>query len=314
MMCGTGKHLRFGGRVRQKPQSVESPILTGHFVANGEVSLMDFGLAVEQEGYWLEDDGHIVSTCFVDVRPAAARSPIRTVFKAYEAQFVPEVCGTILISKPARFRDDGETLISDRDEARASRVTLHRERFNDPEDMTDAQVRANEANRAAELAGSSSRRTATSIKKTTTLTNTLISGKSGWVYCAAIPPTDQEQEKDFWKSMDPKYDQVVYINRPRAFALALSSMVADQCGPRGSKATKDSRFGDIRSSTRHKSQTIFHGPVLYVDDPYEVITSARNDFERMLYPMFVKRSKYRHQREYRFVIWTEEEPSELKLT
>ena len=79
-----------------------------------EVSLMDFGLAVEREGYWLEDDGHIVSTCFVDVRPAAARSPIRTVFKAYEAQFVPEVCGTILISKPARFRDDGETLISDR--------------------------------------------------------------------------------------------------------------------------------------------------------------------------------------------------------
>ena len=118
MMCGTGKHLRFGRRVRQKTQSVESPILTGHFVANGEVSLMDFGLAVEQEGYWLEDDGHIVSTYFVDVRPAAARSPIMTVFKAYEAQFVPEVCGTILISKPARFRDDGETLISDRDEAR----------------------------------------------------------------------------------------------------------------------------------------------------------------------------------------------------
>ncbi len=34
-------------------------------------------------------------------------------------------------------------------------MTLQRERLNDPEDMTDVQVRANEPNRAAELAGSS---------------------------------------------------------------------------------------------------------------------------------------------------------------
>ena len=67
--------------------------------------------------------------------------------------------------------------------------------------------------------------------------------------------------------------------------------------------------GADRISTRHKSQFVFHGPVIYVGDPYGTIANAPSESEAMLRSVFVKRMEYRDQREYRFVIWAEEEPS-----
>ena len=48
----------------------------------------------------------------------------------------------------------------------------------------------------------------------------------------------------------------------------------------------------------------------YVVDPFRTIDSARTDAERALLPIFVKHRRFAGQREYRFVIWAEEEPAE----
>ena len=218
-----------------------------------------------------------------------------------------ERCG---ISKPDQYRNHGETLISDPDEARMSRVTKYAEVVDDPHQLTEERLRADEANRAAEIAGARVTRTPKSTKRTRRNTDTLTSGKNGWIFCTAIAPSTPEEGERLWRSMSPKYDHASHIYRPRAFASALSSMVADQCGPQGSKMTMQVRFGDLSARCRRASQTVFHGPVVYAEDPYEVVTSAQSELEKILLPMFLKASGHGHadQREYRFVIWTNEEP------
>lgn len=50
---------------------------------------------------------------------------------------------------------------------------------------------------------------------------------------------------------------------------------------------------------------VVHGPVLYVDDPYAVCTSAladQNSMVRTMMPIFVKHKDHSDQREYSFVI------------
>ena len=54
---------------------------------------------------------------------------------------------------------------------------------------------------------------------------------------------------------------------------------------------------------------IIHGPVVS-DDPYGKVASASTLFEKVLLAIFVKSKEYHDQREYRFAIWTEEEPGE----
>ena len=55
---------------------------------------------------------------------------------------------------------------------------------------------------------------------------------------------------------------------------------------------------------------IVHGPVVYVENPYIVVTNGQSELEAAFLPMFVKRKKYRYQREYRFVICSENELKE----
>ena len=274
------------------------------------VGIRDDSPLLIQEGYRLDDAGYLNLTYGVDFRDPEHRTPIATVLKICKKQHAPEDLGTIRISKPKVYRDDGETLISDLDEARVSRVTKYAEVVDDPHQLTEERLRADEANRAAELAGARVTRTPKSTKRTRRNTDTLTSGKNGWIFCTAIAPSTPEEGKRLWGSMCPKYDHASHIYRPRAFAFALSSMVAEQFGPLGAEGTLQARFGDRSARTRRKSQTVFHGPVVYAEDPYEVVTSAQGDLEKILLPMFLKASGRGHadQREYRFVIWTNEEP------
>ena len=101
------------------------------------------------------------------------------------------------------------------------------------------------------------------------------------------------------------------FRRPREFARALGLMVVEQLGTQGQEAEMDHSFeGAGRICTRHKSQFVFHGPVIYVEDPYARIANAPSESDAMLRSVFVKGMEYRDQREYRFVNSAEEEPSD----
>ena len=90
--------------------------------------------------------------------------------------------------------------------------------------------------------------------------------------------------------MPSRYDHTSYIYRPRAFALSLGSMLADQFGIRGGEVQVDARIADLHASNRRGSQTIFHGPVVYEQDKFARYTSPRNEFEAFLGKIFIKES------------------------
>ena len=65
-------------------------------------------------------------------------------------------------------------------------------------------------------------------------------------------------------------------------------------------------------STAHRSQTVYHGPVVLRGRP---VSEAGAGVVRplLLLLVFLKDAAHRGQREYRFVVWAEEEPREDRL-
>ena len=109
------------------------------------------------------------------------------------------------------------------------------------------------------------------------------------------------------------YDAVSPMRRPRAFARALGALAAEQAGPRGRTVLLRSTVEGEAFSTAHRSQTVYHGPVVYSDDPYRRLERASSDLELLLLLVFLKDAAHRGQREYRFLVWAEQEPREDRL-
>ena len=134
-------------------------------------------------------------------------------------------------------------------------------------------------------------------------------GKNEWIFCTSIEPTNQEENDKWRKAMPKKYDHKSYIYRPRQFARSLGSMVAEQLGPQGREEEMKHTFDGKRTITKHKTQLIIHGPVIYEEEPHDVIFREPESFKFIVRSIFIKRLQYEDEREYRFVVLTEKEPS-----
>ena len=262
---------------------------------------------IVSEGNWLDDADRMLMSKQVDFREPRDRYSVSTLVKLGESQLAPGRLRTIRISKPEFFRRG-----RDPNETRAQQSTEHVDDIDEPEGL--AQLRAAEVNRAAELVDSRIRVTADGMRVRRTrrrkTTNTISLRNHGWIYCTAIEPTSDEEWRDLKAMMPSEYDHASYIYRPRAFALALGSMLADQFGIRGGEVQVDARIADLHASSRRGSQTIFHGPVVYEQDRFARFTSPRNEFEAFLGKIFIKDKCLEAEREYRFAIWSEDEPAE----
>ena len=264
---------------------------------------------VFSDGQHVEDAGHCINSLYVDFRDPTDRVPIRSLIKGCRQEHAFELCNVIRISKPMRFREFGDQLVKDEREANPHHETLVSERTNHPSDLLEAQQLDAECNRASELVGSNRRLETTSTKVLESRFSSLTFGKNGWIFCVSIKPKNQLEERRWQESLPDDYDHVSNIYRPRAFARALASMVADQLGPQGAEGTMNHSFeGTGKFQTNHRVQMIFHGPVIYACDPYSLITNAASKAEFMLLPIFTKGIKYKDQREYRFAIWSDQEP------
>ena len=249
------------------------------------------------EGSLVDDSGFLISSYFVDFRDPKKRTPITTVIKGFEKKYGLECCGTVRISKPARFRKFGEGLIRDSSEMSFSHTEEDSVTVNDPRDLAEAEMLNNEKNRAAEIIQSGFRSTTKSIRKARKTSHSIVSGKNGWIFCTSIEPACQEEMNRWWKTLPKQYDHISYIRRPREFAKALGLMIAEQCGPQGKENYLKSSFGDLEESqTYHRCQTVFHGPVVYLDDPYKFISDETSEVGRLLLPVFVKRLEYKDQK------------------
>ena len=73
------------------------------------------------EGSIVDDASNLISVWYLDMRNPEKRVPIRSLVKAGGKQHGMHALETIRVSKPARFRSDGEGLILDPAETLVSR-------------------------------------------------------------------------------------------------------------------------------------------------------------------------------------------------
>ena len=275
-------------------------------------------LGVWSEGYFVNDTGCVIYTWQVNV-PGPGSEPshegwplyLPVLVKVCEERHLIGSCETVKLSRPPEFRDAGETLMSDPEEARVSRAWTIDERLNDPAEMARARLLDEEANRAGELVGVRGTITTNKVETRNTRRSAEDRGGSAWLWCSAINPTNDHEWEGLCSDLPPAHGHYWALHSPRMFARALGAMFVDQVGPRGQGSSLKQTFAS--EATQHDSQSVFHGPVVYVDDPYGYVAESATPLERLLRPMFVKRLEYEHQREYRFVVWDESEPEETVL-
>ena len=253
------------------------------------------------EGFVLDDAGNMLTTSHIDLRDEAERTVIRSLVKGCRREHALEDGETLLISKPERFREYGVELIRDEQEgfAREEHVAVEAET---PQEATKRRATA-DLNDALQLVGSavkSVHRVQHSSRKTRT--ESFSYGKDWWVFCASIRP--DEAEWDVWRaSLDEDYDHVSEIGQPAKFAQALARMVTQQIGPRGKDAwLTGTSAGAAGARTKHRSQWVIHGPVVYTDRLYDMLTGEEDDVRRMAACLFAKPMTHVAQREYRFVV------------
>ena len=268
------------------------------------------------EGFVLDDVGTMLTTIYIDLRDKGERPVIRGLVKGCKREHALEDSKTLLISKPERFREYGVALIRDEQEgfAKEELVTLEAET---PEET--AKRRATEdLNDSLQLMGSSMKpvqRVEYSRRKTQR--ESFSYGKDWWIFCTSITPDDGDW--DAWKAtLDEDYDHVSKIGQPAKFAHALARMVTEQIGPHGKEAwLTGTSEGAAGARTKHKSQWVIHGPVVYTDQLYEMIVGEKDEVRKMAACLFAKPMTHAAQREYRFVVLNggaEEETILLKIS
>lgn len=253
------------------------------------------------EGFVLDDAGNMVTTSYIDLREKEERTVIGSLVKGCRREHALEDGETVLISKPARFREYGVALIRDEQEgfAKEEVVTVEAE---SPEEAAKQRATA-DLNEALELVGSSMKsvhRVAHSRRRTQS--ESFSYGKDWWIFCAAVRPDDGGL--DAWRAtLDEDYDHVSVIGQPAKSAQALGRMVTEQIGPRGKDAwLTGSSDGETGARTKHKHQWVIHGPVVYTDRLYETIVSEEDEIRRLAACLFAKPITHAAQREYRFVV------------
>ena len=226
------------------------------------------------DGHHVDDAGNLIACTYVDFRGSAERTPITTLLKVASRRHALPGCGTMRISKPSCFLERGEGLVM-----RGGERGDGYGRTSASADMDDASTDD------AEAAGET------------------YHGRNGWIWCASIEPKTPAEQAAWREAMPPAYDAISPIRRPRAFARALGAMVAEQVGPQGPRVLLRSAVGDRVLRTAHGSQMVYHGPVVYADNPYRRLESASSALEVALLHVFMKRPAHRGQREYRFAVW-----------
>ena len=273
---------------------------------------MERNMVFISEGYMLDDSGNLIMTTFIDLREEGERTAISALVKGCRREHALGDGETILISKPARFREYGEELILDVQEglAKEESVIVREE--------TASQARRKrtiaDMNEAHELSNSRVRSVWTvTYSNSNTKSKNLAYGKEWWVFCTSMEPDNEDREA--WRTTLPEeYDHVSEIGQPAKFAEALARMVTEQIGPQGGDGwLKQTTDGAEAERMKHRSQWVIHGPVVYTDHVYDALVDDGGGIKWLAASIFTKSSKYAAQREYRFAVLCEGADEETVL-
>ena len=252
-------------------------------------------------------------TSYVDLRAPGNRTVIQTLVKGCRREHALEDANSILLSPVKRFRDEGESLIRDEQEGLATEKTETVE----PETPGEAlrRQRAADVNEAMELLDSGVRMTSRETsRRVSSSSKRLAFGKEWWIFSTSIKPETEEEWAAWRATLDPAYDHETEIGQPAKFAEALGRMVTEQMGPQSKDSWKQGSIGKGRTvRTKHPTQWILHGPVVYADRLYDALTRDGDEATRLAASIFSKSATHAAQREYRFAILCDRTVTEKEL-
>ena len=182
------------------------------------------------EGFAMDHDANLISTWHLDFRPPAECSPIGQLVKYSRAEHAVEQCKTIKLARPACFRQQGETLIHDENEAQVTKV-VRREGVPLAVAQTWKQQAEDYLRSMAALMGYEVLDcNITLVDPTTVDRDTHTWGADCWLYCTAMRPTSEAERKALLDSLDPDYCHEMYIPSARTFAQMLGRAYVESYG------------------------------------------------------------------------------------
>lgn len=244
--------------------------------------------------------GNLVQTNYVDLSGTLPTGGV-IVAKVSEPQYDLRTLGTVRLSRPGVFRTTGEVLIRDDQEGEARTET--RDTVEEQEEgELDRRVKALRAGLRLGRTGVSIKNATAWSTRTATATAKVTFGRDWLIYSTSIWPEQEEQEA--WRATFPDgYTSVVRLYRPAQFAFALGLGICEHVGVSGKPAPMTGTFHGFRTvKVERNAQMVLHGPVLYVDDPYETIERAEEGWPQICSMIFVKSRTHAAQREYRFAV------------
>ena len=255
------------------------------------------------EGGFRTPQGSYVQTIYVDLSGEVEQNGLCLV-KATEPQYELATASTIRLSRPGVFRDKGEVLIQDEQEGRARTVSVDAVQVPSEEPgLPDERVAAlNTALRLGrtKLSVRGSRRN----ERRTTSTAKLSFGRDWLIYCTSMRPSIDEEAA--WRvSLPASYTSVTPIYRATQFAQGLGLGVCEHIGAGGKPNPVRAVFHGFKAVEElRRSQIVLHGPMVYVDSPYQCIEEAEPGWEKLCAMVFLKsRDKdYAAMKEYRFAM------------
>lgn len=263
---------------------------------------MDSKMLWINEGFVLDEAGNLVTTSYVDLRTPRSRTAIRTLVKGCRRKHALEDTETILVSPLKRFREEGENLIRDDQEGLATEKT-ETVKTETPEEAFRRR-RVADVNEAIELLDArvriTRRETSRGVERSSKY---LAFGKEWWIFSTAITPETDEEWAAWRATLDPAYDHESEIGQPAKFAEALGRMMTEQLGPQSKDGWMRGLIGEREGvRTKHPTQWIVHGPVVYADQLYDTLMQDANEATRIAALIFTKSATHAAQREYRFAI------------
>ena len=184
------------------------------------------------EGRLIADDGISISTYFVNLESAPEfhwPHELPLLVKGSSNRNAITNGATVHLSKPEKFREQGETLISDPNEGITNREVVQ---VDGAFDLNRAAEVDDEMRRGASMLQVEQQRETSHIR--TSAKTKQIYGKNCWIWCTAIAPQTDADRNSWMQSLGDDYDCINIIRNPRKFARALAAAVAEQLGARGS--------------------------------------------------------------------------------
>lgn len=252
------------------------------------------------DGWFTSAQGNLVQTNYVDLSGTLPMGGV-TLAKVSEPQYDLRTLGTVRLSRPGVFRSTGEVLIKDDQEGEARTET--QDTVEEPADRDlDRRVRALRAGVRLGRSGLSVKNATATSSRTKSATAKVTFGRDWLIYSTSILP--DEEEREAWHRTFPDgYTSVVRIYRPAQFAFALGLGICEHIGVSGKPAPMTGTFHGFRTvKMERSSQMVLHGPVLYVEEPYETIETAEEGWPQICSMIFVKSRAYAAQKEYRFAV------------